>query len=355
MSISNEPTDSDFDYQAELLLGVSRTFAITLPYLPRSVCNPYGNIYLLCRITDTIEDETALSMAEKQTFFERFAEVVAGREEAESFAREFGAMLSSSTTENEQNLVANTARIVRITRGFPIAQRNTLERCVRIMSRGMAEFQHIAGLRGLNDLSHFDRYCYHVAGIVGETMTYLFCDYSTKINVRREELLELSISFGQGLQMTNILKDIWEDQRRKICWLPRDIFLAAGFDLEDLSANKTDPRFTKGLFELIAIAHHHLAKALQYTLIIPRREAGIRIYCLWTLGMAVLTLRRIYATPEFRNGQEVKISRRSVWTVLAVSKILVHSNLALKFLFRVLSRRLSRAGTRSLEQIRECG
>ena len=99
------------------------------------------------------------------------------------------------------------------------------------MSRGMAEFQREGNPDGLHDLPHLDRYCYHVAGVVGEMLTELFCDYSPEINERREDLLALSVSFGQGLQMTNILKDVWDDRRRGACWLPRDVFLRAGFEL----------------------------------------------------------------------------------------------------------------------------
>ncbi len=71
------------------------------------------------------------------------------------------------------------------------------------MSQGMAEFQQRATSDGLNDLPQLDRYCYHVAGVVGEMLTDLFCDYSAEINERRDELLPLAVSFGQGLQMTN--------------------------------------------------------------------------------------------------------------------------------------------------------
>ena len=352
MSSPNEPADNDSDFQARLLLGVSRTFALTLRCLPHSTRHPYGNAYLLCRIADTIEDEPALSATQKQAFFERFAEVVTGRAEAELFAREFGETLSSSTTANEHDLIADTARVVGITRKISATPRGILEHCVKVMTHGMAEFQHVASIRGLNDLPHLDRYCYHVAGIVGETMTALFSCHSAKIADRREKLLELSISFGQGLQMTNILKDVWEDHRRGVCWLPRDIFQKAGFDLDSMSDDGTDPGFIEGLFELIAITRHHLARALQYTLIIPRRETGIRLYCLWTLGMAVLTLRRIQATPQYKSGQEVKIPHWNVWAVLAVSKALAHSNSALKFLFRIMTRRLSGAATKNLKHAR---
>ena len=141
---SNELANSDLAYQEEILQGVSRTFALTIPQLPDKLRDVVGNAYLLCRITDTIEDEPALSAGQKRAFAERFAEVVAGRAEAEPFARELGALLSSSTTPSEHDLIANTVRVLRITSGFNAVQRGTLERCVRIMAGGMAEFQQNA-------------------------------------------------------------------------------------------------------------------------------------------------------------------------------------------------------------------
>ena len=336
------PAQGDLAYQAEILQGVSRTFALNIPQLPGGLRDVVGNVYALCRIADTIEDEPALSPTLKRAFAERFSEVVAGRGEVTPFSRELGALLSPSSTEREHDLVANTARVVRITRGFRAAQRSAIERCVRVMSRGMAEFQQSAGPAGLEDVPHLDRYCYHVAGVVGETLTDLFCDYSAEIGKRRDDLFALSVSFGQGLQMVNILKDVWEDQRRGACWLPRDVFRTAGFELRLLSAGQTAPGFVEGLSQLVGIAHRHLANALRFVLIIPSHETGIRRFCLWPLGMAVLTLQRIHATPAFRSGQDVKISRGSVRAVTSATSLLVRSNLALRLLFQGLTRGLPR-------------
>src|SRR5438552_2755950 len=77
--------------------------------------------------------------------------------------------------------------------------------------------------KGLNDVDEMHEYCYFVAGVVGEMLTELFCAHSPKIDARRAELERLAVSFGQGLQMTNILKDIWDDLERGFCWLPKDV------------------------------------------------------------------------------------------------------------------------------------
>ena len=352
--------NSDLTYQANVLQGVSRTFALTIPELPDTLRDVVSNAYLLCRITDTIEDEPALSTAQKQRFWRRFVDVVAGRDDAADFAQQLGASLSSSTTASEHDLVANTSRVLRITDGFRFVQRRAIERCVRIMSRGMAEFQQTDASTGLDDMAQVDRYCYHVAGVVGEMLTELFCDYSAEMNDRREELLPLAVSFGQGLQMTNILKDIWEDRRRGACWLPRDIFFRAGFDLSSLRPGHNDPAFARGLAEVIAIARAHLQDALRFIESVPARETGIRRHCLWALGLAALTLRRIHAKPMFRRGREVKVSRRSVRAITTVTSVLAGSNVALRLLFGALVRglplprtkhRSERPRTRSLEVI----
>src|SRR5581483_186122 len=118
-------------------------------------------------------------------------------------------------------------------------------------------------------------------GVVGEMLTRLFCEYSHEINKRRDSLMRLAVSFGQGLQMTNILKDIWEDRRRGACWLPQDILRESGFDLAELSPESHGEEFQRGLKRLVAIAHAHLRNALEYTLLIPPEETQIRDFCLW--------------------------------------------------------------------------
>src|SRR6185437_729762 len=96
------------------------------------------------------------------------------------------------------------------------------------------------GLNGLADVAEMDRYCYCVAGVVGEMLTDLFCAYALDIDARRDIMAPLAVSFGQGLQMTNIIKDVWADRQRGVCWFPREIFDRVGIDLETLVAGDDD-------------------------------------------------------------------------------------------------------------------
>jgi len=326
---------ADETYQASILRGVSRTFALTIPQLPAPLCRVVTNAYLLCRIADTIEDESALDADQKRRFSRQFIDVVAGRSRVEAFAAALHPLLSSQTSEAERDLIRNSPTVIRLTHSFTPAQRAALERCVTVMAEGMAWFQANQSRAGLQDLLHLDAYCYCVAGVVGEMLTELFCDYSPELAAKRSQLRALAASFGQGLQMTNILKDIWEDGSRGACWLPQDVFRSVGFDLRALSTEHHQAAFAGGLRKLVGIAHAHLRDALVYTLLLPRNEPGLRKFCLWAIGMALLTLRKINRNPGFTSGQQVKITRRAVaGTILATNAVVRHDR-ALRWMFNL--------------------
>lgn len=334
---TNRDAAGDLAYQVEILQGVSRTFALTIPQLPPPLRVVVGNAYLLCRIADTIEDSDDLTIEEKKRFGEEFVRVVSGEAVPDRFAAELAPRLGERTLEAERDLIAHTPRVIRLTHGFDPGSRAALLRCVRIMSEGMEHFQEGQFAHGLRDLPHLDDYCYHVAGVVGEMLTDLFCLHARGAAVRREALGRLAVSFGQGLQMTNILKDVWDDKQRGVCWLPQDVFERHGFDLRTLSPENHGAAFQAGMEELVGVAMGHLHDALEYTLLIPRRQIGIRKFCLWALFMAVLTLKKIERNPGFTSGAEVKISRRSVKAVVALTGLIGWSNSLLRIAFRVLA------------------
>jgi farnesyl-diphosphate farnesyltransferase len=171
-------------------------------------------------------------------------------------------------------------------------------------------------------------------------LTDLFCDYSVEIARRRANLSSLAASFAQGLQMTNILKDIWEDRSRGACWLPQDVFSRHGVDLANISNNSDDPGFRAGIMELVAVAHAHLRNALDYTLLIPGKERGIRRFCLWAIGLAVLTLRKIAHNPGFSAGAQVKVTRTAVSMTMLMTNTFISHDWVLRRLFAGAARGL---------------
>jgi farnesyl-diphosphate farnesyltransferase len=153
--------------------------------------------------------------------------------------------------------------------------------------------------------------------------------------------MHLAPSFGQGLQMTNILKDIWEDMKRTMCWLPAEVFRRVGYDNNNLKHEIRSPEFVSGLRQLITIANSHLHNALDYTLLIPKNQIGIRRFCLWGLGFAVLTLRKINRNPVFSSSQDVKVTRDTVKRTILIANMMVRWDGMLRTLFRQASKSLN--------------
>ena len=324
--------DGALGWQDQMLSGVAETFARTIPQFPKALRGVMTNAFLLLRIADIIEDSPALSVEQKRRFLGQYADVVDGRSPVAALVDPLLPALSGGATDAEMDLVRNTATTLRITNGYRDEQREALQRCVRRTTAGMAEFCD-TGLGGLRSLRELDRYCYLMSGVAGETITALLCQYSPEIASRRELLHSLASDFGRGVQLVNILRDRWEDRERGVCWLPRDLFPR----VPDLVSSVGEPEFSEGIAVLAGIARRHLEGALRFTLLIPRRETGIRRFLLWSLGLMLVVLRRIASNPEFRDIRQVKL-RRDIWTTVGATTLAVRSNGILRWMFEKAAR-----------------
>jgi farnesyl-diphosphate farnesyltransferase len=337
--------------EQHFLQKVSRSFALTIPQLPEGLRDRVANAYLLCRIIDTIEDEECLALDEKRNFFQEFISVIDGHAPADAFAAGLDPKLCCSTLSAERELVRETASVVETFFSFSAEQQSIIRRCLKIMAMGMLHFQKIKHPSGLPDVRHLSAYCYYVAGVVGEMLTDLFCNYSEETARHRDYLFSRASSFGQGLQMTNILKDVWEDRDRGACWLPRDVFMKSGCDLGRLKKGNYAQPFADGISELVGIAHQHLNQALSYALRIPRPEGGMRKFCLWAIGMAIATLQNIHRIRHYGSAEEVKITRRRLRAIILASNVALRHDWQLRLLFRIAAHGLPLAPERDIRSI----
>jgi len=327
-------------FQQRLLPQVSRTFALTIPQLPAPLASVVGNAYLWCRVADTVEDEPHLDAATKQHLHATLVDVIDGAADAATWAQRAHAGLSDATPAAERELLAGTAHVAALTRTFTPLQVRAIRTCVKKMCQGMTHFELSVSRHGLETAADLDRYCYYVAGVVGEMLTALFCDYSPDMAARQTEMTQLSASFGQGLQMTNILKDVWEDLDEGRCWLPRQVFADFGYNLGELDPRTNRDAFNAAMRELVGIAHGHLRNALNYSLLVPKYESGIRRFCLWSLGLSLLTLQRIVRNRNFDSSEEVKISRLAVGATVTSTNLVAHHNLPVRLMFELAAHRL---------------
>lgn len=304
----------------EALPAVSRTFALTIRLLPPKLEYPVTVAYLLCRIADTIEDTTHLPPDEKRRLLAHFRACLDEPGPGTEPLRAAFAGLPG----DEESLAANADRVLREFRRLPEAQRAAVRPWVQEMCAGMAQFVGVATLGSVDDL---DRYCYFVAGTVGHMLTELFRLHDGRLTPERYEALEsLATSFGLGLQLTNIIKDVADDRRRGLSFIPRELTEAGVGEAREV------------LQRLVSKAKRHLRDALDYCTRLPRRAYRIRLFCLTSLYFAARTLRLADRRPGLLGTeQKLKITRGAVYRTVAMTLLIAPYNRLVRAYYSQLS------------------
>lgn len=314
----------DERFAVALLPAVSRTFAVSIELLPEGLREAVRVGYLLCRIVDTIEDEPDLDAAARVRMFDAFDLVVEHDDVAYAPFERLG-MLLAHASEAEAELARHAGAVFRLFRALPLAAREAIRPHVLEMSAGMREYAARADRDGglqIEDLADLERYAWFVAGTVGHLLTALFLDHVGDLDpAARATLRSHATSFGLGLQLVNIVKDVAEDHVRGICFLPAAELRAAGLDRPGL----LDPgRREAGLSVVRAVAARaraHLVRAEAYTRAwpVPQGEA-VRRFCALPLALAHATLSEVeHGADTLVPGRTPKVPREVVASLLMKS------------------------------------
>ena len=91
------------------------------------------------------------------------------------------------------------------------------------------------------DFAGLERYCYHVAGVVGLLAAGIF-------GYANPQTLKYAETLGTAFQLTNIIRDVGEDARKNRIYLPQDELARFGVSAADI----LDARQTEGFGRLMA-------------------------------------------------------------------------------------------------------
>jgi len=326
------------------LTRVSRTFALNIRVLPLPLRHHILYAYLYCRMADTLEDDPLLNTAEKTRLLKIFAALFdptahTAFTAAESLRRavaDFQAQLPETwktSSQWEHLLLVHAPVVVLPFLDFPTEVRSVISRCVQEMCLGMADFTakhpQANGHNLIETLADLDLYCYYVAGTVGILLCELFIRHSGKIPLSKAQTLRsLCVSFGLGLQLTNILKDLHDDQERDVSWLPSELLAAEHLTFEDFLHSPSATQKRNRIYSILFIkAKNHLEDALEYSCLIPRQNMRLRLFCLWPLFMAGETLALLAESLEaLVQGVRLKIPRSTVESIVRRTRLLGWSN-----------------------------
>lgn len=324
--------------QSEYLQLVSRTFALTIPVLPEPLCDYVSLSYLMCRTCDTIEDDPQLSHEVRVSELENYVKAVRHEIDHVVWTNNMYEQIKNTSVPAEVDLLKDLPSVMLRLYSYPKNVSDRIIKCLDIMSKGMAFQQSHDTVTVQADL---DRYCYSVAGVVGELLAELFMNHSPSLSKKRDIFMPLSVSFGEGLQMTNIIKDIWDDASRGVSWLPLGLQNNPNSDeMKKYFSTMSKEKKIELLNEQIKIASGHLWNGVKFMSLVPLRCQGIRKFCAWCVAMAFLSLQKVYQNPLFTDGKQVKISRKQVASVIKWSSLSCLSNVTLNMYFKHIAKGL---------------
>jgi farnesyl-diphosphate farnesyltransferase len=278
-----------------LLEKTSRTFALAIPLLPEPTRRQVGLAYLLFRIADTFEDAELWSRERKLAALQGFAGLLAEGTSADDVAREASGWLAAPPCANPGylDLLRRAPEVLAAFHQLGAAPRRLIGEHTRRTAEGMACFVAAAadGAVELHDLVELQRYCYVVAGIVGEMLTELFLIGRRTLSPVARYLRERSARFGEALQLVNVLKDSVADAVHGRRFLP----------------DACPPA------EVSALARGDIAAATEYVLALQREGAPRGI-----VAFAALPVRLARATLDLfdERGAGAKLGRAEVFGIV---------------------------------------
>ena len=319
---------SEAGLRGPLLASVSRSFYLSIRILPRKIQKPIALAYLLARASDTIADSADAPAPIRLRHLANFEEMIRTGElgALPELQREIrpGDAGERALIDQLQPCLAWLAKLEAFDRAEVTAVLHEIIRGQSLDLQRFADLDHITALATAADL---DEYAYLVAGCVGEFWTRV-CVHHIPQSARLplDELSRLGRSFGQGLQLVNILRDLPSDLRNGRCYLPEDELLASGASAATIL---TDPASARSVFtRWLLKATTHLDDGFRY--IQGMRSARLRVACFLPWYLGVRTLALLHKQPPLEVVAKVKVPRSTVRTALLLGLPIAVSNRPLR-------------------------
>ena len=278
-----------------LLKAVSRSFYLSMAWLPQEMRPGISLAYLLARATDSVADTSTAEPELRLEVLRSMGRAVAGtssREElAELFCRLRGPMADAQQKTAERTLLQRFEECLHMAEALPAPQLELIRRVLAVIVEGQCwDLTYFHERSAVESEEETLRYTYLVAGCVGEFWTDL--GYATLgaryADPAQQELMRRAgVRFGKGLQLINILRDIREDEERGRCYLCGE---------ERLWQNRAERYLRDGL----DYAGRLGAFRLRFAVMLPA-----------LLGLSTLQLIR-----RRKNQARVKVPRRKVYGLM---------------------------------------
>ena len=318
-----------------LLQSVSRSFYLSIRFLPVALREPVGLAYLLARATDTIADTSEIPIKIRKPKLEALARVIQGEEPGSVIAELQSSFAPLQINEAERTLIEKLPRCFDMLQRVSSEDRNNIREVVGKITRAqlldLERFGLPGKVRALGTVADLNEYTYLIAGCVGEFWTQECVHHVEPFADRPiDEMLDLGRRYGAGLQLINILRDAGGDLRAGRCYLPNEDLEAAGLNPEQILSQpgKLMPVFNKWLNE----AEGGLEAGIKYTLSVQPRRVRIATALPALIGARTIALLRDAGHAVLE--EKIKVPRSEVRRMLRTVALTLGSKKTLEQIFR---------------------
>lgn len=276
----------------DLLKSVSRSFYLSMVWLPRPMRRGIALGYLLARATDSVADSSDAPVGLRESVLELMGRSIASPtppEEEQALLCELAETIAPTQQKAaEAQLLRVFGAALQALRTLPAEEALLLREVLSVIIEGQLwDLRFFNRCDSVTDDDETDHYTWLVAGCVGAFWTRLGRTTLGDAFCSAEEapaLEQMGISYGKGLQLINILRDRREDEargRRYICSDPRAWM----------------NRAERCLLDGLAYSRRLGMLRLRFTAALP----------------ALIGLRTLKRLRSSRDGERVRIPRRSVY------------------------------------------
>lgn len=211
--------------QTTLLRSVSRSFYLSIRFLPAQLREPIALAYLLARATDSVADTQGISVPVRIETLKTLSDGIQGKASRDVVVDLVAAFVPLQEKTSERQLLESLPDCLNRLSQMEHADRNDIRSVLEKITHGqmldLQRFDNSQEIRALGTAADLDEYTHLVAGCVGEFWTRLcFRHVRNFSRLSEDEMLALGKRYGMALQMINVLRDAGSDLRAGRCYFP---------------------------------------------------------------------------------------------------------------------------------------
>ena len=317
-----------------VLRSVSRSFYLSIRFLPAQLRQPIALAYLLARTTDTVADTTGISRSVRIETLKMLSDGIQGKASREVVVDLIASFVPLQTNASERGLFESLpdclAWLEQMEQVDRADIRAVLEKIMRGQTLDLQRFDNTQEIRALGTAADLDEYTYLVAGCVGEFWTRLcFRHVRNFANLSEGEMLALGKRYGMALQLINVLRDAGADLRAGRCYFPEYELAAAHLTASQIlfEFERFQPIYRTWLDK----AKAGLVCGIQYSRAIQNRR--VRVATVLPALIGARTLALLDKTGAAALHRVVKVSRREVRKMIASLAVTFASRRAIDTMF----------------------